>query len=435
MRKSRHEREDGADAPATDRFRVMRPAERRRLPLRVLIRRILLSAAGLLFAFFAWRDVAVTYWLSTLPDNAPEFLQSDIGFVQAGVEGALRTGKPIEPDDIRDVIGVSKARLAQEPLDATAMRQIGLGDRMLGKPRFVDTLKLAERISRRDFHTELALVGVASARGDYAGALRHIDAAVMVRHDSRDILFPAMAGTLPDPGFRKAILGYSRRTWFPAFLARALRERPPEIPANIAALLLDRRASLAKKDVIAIQPLAWRLAANRDLSTARAVAAKFGPVPRTALENFAITQQSANELFAPVTWRLISDGTVQTKLSGNMIQVEAEPGAAVVFAERMTQLSPGRYAIAQRAGGDGATGIRLEWDMTCGTVGIDLPITWRGNVPIGETPVPGRSEMIVMPDCPLQIWRLMLLVDDRQVPVRFAVGDFDLRQVPLRALP
>jgi hypothetical protein len=391
------------------------------------IRRISFCAIGLVIAVLAWRDAAIVYWLSSTPDNAFAFLQSDERFGMVRLDGALTSDKPIEPAEVRHVVAVAKASLASDPLNPKALRQIALGERLLGEPHFKQHLILAERVSRRDFQTELSLIGATSAVNDYRGALRRIDAAVMTRHDSRDILFSAIAATLPDPSFRDDLLRYSGRAWFPAFIARALREPGAAIPVNTAMLLLDKRMRLPAQDVVVIRPLIWRLAASGNLATARELAVKFGPIPQSALDRFGVNPAMANPDFIPVTWRIAADGSMQTKLLPNgMIEVEAEPGISTVLAERMTQLTAGRYTLAQRASSSAPASIHLNWSLICGPVGVSLPTTWQGDVPIGENPSTGKAEVVIPDDCPIQLWRLSLIVDDQQLSTRFQVGDFAL---------
>lgn len=387
----------------------------------------MVAALGAVLAFAAWRDTAVEYWLYNDPEAAPALLRSDPRVALAISDVAVLS--PGEEDEgfWRAAPAIARSVLRTSPLDVIAVRQLALADGALGQPSFVPRLKTAERLSRRDTATQMALLQESAEANDYAETFRRLDMILTVEPPIGEMFFAPMATLLDEPAAREALSRYGRRPWFSAFAGEAVDKVTR--PADLATLLMESRALPPAREDTLLSRLAGKLIDEGDFARARDLAIRFGRARPKILDEFALSETSTDPRFAPLTWRLNSSGPVQAGFSTEGgLDVAMQPGYSGLVAEKATSLRPGTYAIEHEVSReeDGDGGLTLAWDLRCGsTAGPVRRETWTPRT----QPSHVRWLVEVPADCRIQRWRLTAIADDAQTEARFRVAALRIRQV------
>jgi hypothetical protein len=383
--------------------------------------RILLAIVALAVAVAAWRDSAVAYWLGVGPDDAPRLLRSDprIALAASDVEALAQAdaGEAVW----QRVPAVARAALRATPLEPVAVRQLGFAAQALGRPDARRHLLLADRISRRDVPTEVALLRQAAEANAYRPSFQYLDTILTIEPSAGAGFFPPMTTLLADPQVRQTVAPYARRPWFGAFAAAALRET--KNPADLAALLIESRAALPPAQAALLPQLLARLVDAGDYRAAKDLAVRFGGARPAALDEFAMTAATSDPRFAPLTWRLAQSDAVQTDLAADgALEVAVRPGSAGPVAERATRLTPGSYLIEQKvARADDRGELLVAWELRCAGQGETRPI-WQQPLPLRKEAVRYRSRLDVPQDCAVQRWRLTALADETQADTSFRIA-------------
>lgn len=388
----------------------------------------LLAVAAALFAFAAWRDAAVEYWLYAAPDDAPAPIRSDPRIALAMSDLAVRV--PGEEDQAfwSAALETARAALRVAPLEAVAVRQIAITAGIFGQPDFVPGLLLAERLSRRDVPTQIALLRLAADADDYRQTFQRLDRVLTVNPPAADGFFGPMVVLLAEPAARTELARYGARPWFGAFASGAVDKVGR--PADLATLLVASNAKPSADQPALLPRLLARLLDEGDHAVARDLALRFGKARPAALDGFALSRASTDPRFAPLTWRLEQSDAVQTGLApSDALDVEVRPGNAVPVAERMTALAPGAYAFEQEIarGDDGDGDLQLDWALRCGA---DALPTWRHALSPPKQAARYRWPVNVPAECPLQRWQLTALADDAQSDASFRIAALRISRLP-----
>lgn len=107
-------------------------------------------------------------------------------------------------------VGLAKAVLRDEPLNAAALRQIGLardGGRVAPESR--PFMILAHRMSRRDGLAQLWLAQDRAKSGDVLSAMTHVDTVMRVNDQAQDQIFPLLAQFVEGPAVASALAARS----------------------------------------------------------------------------------------------------------------------------------------------------------------------------------------------------------------------------------
>lgn len=133
-----------------------------------------------------------------------------------------------------DVAVKLKAALRLDPLDASAIRNLGfVAELGRDRERARKLINLAERVSRRDAATQIWLIEDAARNGDVARTLRHYDIALKTSLEVQPLLFGTLANALSEPQVARALVPLirPRPSWLYAFVAQTI-----ESGANLTRL-------------------------------------------------------------------------------------------------------------------------------------------------------------------------------------------------------
>lgn len=392
----------------------------------MLLRTPLLAIAAALLAFAAWRDAAVEHWLYAAPGGAPALLRSDARVALAASDLAVLALDDEDEAFWRQAPDQARAALRANPLDAVAVRQLALAADALRQPGFVPGLLLADRISRRDVPTQIALLRLAAEANDYRRTFALLDTILTVEPPAGEQFFAPMATLLSDPAARAELARYGQRPWFTAFATGAIDKTAN--PADLAALLVVSKTSPPDAQAPLLPRLLSRLVDAGDYAAARDLALRFGKASPATLDSFGLSAATTDPRYAPLTWRLGASEAVQTGLTPDgALDVELRPGTAVPLAERTTALSPGSYVIEQQiTRGDDGTSLLLEWELRCGA---DKTPVWKQPLSLPRQGGRFHARLEVPADCPLQRWRLTALADDAQSDASFRLAALRIGRV------
>jgi hypothetical protein len=393
----------------------------------MLLRGIILGVLALGGAAFAWQDAAVAYWLKADAASAPSAIGGNPRIVSASHDKLLLGSDPISPEDLRLVDVTAKRVLAETPLDASAMRQVALASRLIGRDGFREELLLAERISRRDLATQTALLGLASIAGDYEGFFLHLDRAFTVRPSAVGTLNASFAQSLGDPKLRAGLIRHAQRPWFP-WIVKFATEMGSD-PANVATLLIEGRIRLPDYHAGLIPRLLDKLMESDRYDVARQLVSTAGAMPPAALDDFGFNAATVHPETAPVGWRLITNERVETRLGTDAaLEIDVQPEKMAAVAERVTGFPPGSYSLEQRAGVSGdIQDTYLQWELVCGSRGQVAPI-WNEAKAIRAGQASYAYPVSIPENCTPQRWRLRVLPGEGQSAATVRIDTIALRK-------
>ena len=260
---------------------------------------------------------------------------------------------------------LAKQSLAALPLNPVALRIVALSQELNGQnSAAIRSLRLSERLSRRDAATQLMLIENEVQRGSVEGALHHYDQVLRTNPDMGQLLFPVLAGAgsgeNPDPAFIR--LFRSDPPWLSQFVAWSIDYAPDlsaqaallgAIPSGSPAMTNENRQGLIAK-LVASHRYGHAFQLSRGWRAGSRGLWDFGgsfPLP-------------------PLDWRLSSSGDISTNLftddEGSPALSYEGRNAADIVAERVVALPSGRYRFVATGTSnvdDGATAPR--WAVYC----------------------------------------------------------------------
>lgn len=381
-----------------------------------------LALACLPLAFAATYDSAVAYWAAGSGMRVPAILANDPRVRWAGTEPRTRVpGWLVEHGPEARQAAIGMLRIA--PLDSGAVRTLAAIAEVERSGGGTAGFRLAERVTRRDAATQLALIGAAGESGDIREGLTHYDRMLRTAPNTETVLFPTLNRAIAYDTVRAPLAAYSGRDWFVRFIGRAAGENPdPGVVKDLFNRAYSGLGPVARKSVGLA--LAARLLHSARLAEARTVAARVPGFAEHKLDDFGITTGTTDASFAPFAWTLRNDETVTTDLTnGGALAVRVNSGPTRSVAERTTLTPPGRYLLALRMDATPGEPIpTLIWKGTCndGTSIAELRIPAQ----------PGSSRFsapIEIPaTCAGLAWQLSATPEETQAPSSIAISNIVL---------
>jgi hypothetical protein len=365
-------------------------------------------------AVFAAYDSAIAYWATQPSDAVPVALRDNAQLHWTELE--RRSIDPVwmaaNADRVRTA---ALAQLRASPLDASALRELGLiasaGKSGAGTDAGLALFRAAEHVSRRDGLNQLALIRTAEKAGNMADGMRHYDRILMIAPAAEDRLFPTLAKAIGYPEVREPLATFAARPWFVRFVGRAFDLGAD--PAAVFALYTRGLRAMNAKDRQAVGlTLTKQLVDRGDLPQARTIVATIPGIGPALRDQFALTAMTVNPSLAPLAWRLTNDEAVETSITPpGRLTIRISGGRSAIVAERLMLAPPGSYAMSHDVEYDAGEAVAdLTWTVTC-KAGKQLAVL---RVPAK----PGRSRFSaridVPADCGAQSWQLSATPEDIQ---------------------
>lgn len=275
-----------------------------------------------------------------------------------------------------------------------------------GSSRSTELLGIAQRLSRRDVPTQLALLELQVRQGNILGALQHYDVILRISTAYDALLFPVLAKASAEPQIRQPL---ARRLleapmWRRRFLAYMIAAGTSyDVEANLFSAMAAAGA-LPDRDIVAMQ--ATSSALGGQYAIAEQLYRLVAPSEAAKVLRDGEFQKDGSGV-PPFDWQLDTDGAVDVAVTGQRLEISSRRGDGGQAARQLVSLSPGRHRITVRFGAiDSETAGIPYASVTCADAGTSIT-TLNG--------VPGRArfsgDIIVPANCRFQ-WLALGLRQD-----------------------
>jgi hypothetical protein len=279
-----------------------------------------------------------------------------------------------DPPTLAKVEAMAKESLRGGALNPVAIRLLGYvadvrGDRTKAR----ELMLLSQKVSRRDFGTQLWLIEDSVARGDKKQALYHYDIAMRTTPSSYQILFPTLVGALADPEVRKGLVPYVRGnpSWLSGFLGEAINTS--ENPANVADLLVKVGRLPDRDDYKSLSnSLLSTLAAKSKFLAFRQYYMSLPGAKDSALQSASLSNATVGLAYPVAGWQLVDNPAIggafssPDKTGRYSLSAFAGSGERGELMRKYLFLKPGSYRFAASYdSADGAADGDIRWDLQC----------------------------------------------------------------------
>jgi len=229
-------------------------------------------------------------------------------------------------------------------------------------------MNLSERMSRRDYATQLLFIQTSVEQGDVASALIHYDRALRTSDEARTTLLPILVAAVGDEGIARKLAPFVARQpmWKGDFLTALVLNG--QNARSIATLLSASRLQLdhLADRALFVQGL-QRIVQLGDPSLAYATYRSVGGRAKTAL--LADGDFSTDPVLPPFDWSFNDAGgisAVREQGDGGKwaLRIDLPSGSRGWVARQLVMLEPGRYRLSRTIAVDGSGGSDGQLSMT-----------------------------------------------------------------------
>lgn len=365
-------------------------------------------------------DVAPPVALTVAPDNAAALAAM-----------STRVMEPLTRDSMRRSADFARRAYLREPVSVTAIRQIGFATELeKGVSRARAVLRQSEKLSRRDFQTQLWLIEDAVNRGDVGGALQHYDVALRTSKRAPQVLFGPLTVATADPALIRPLAQTIGRQppWGNAFLLQAASTSAA--PRNMVRLISMLLAAGYPVTPLAIQSLEGRLIESGDYSAAWSLFVAAFPAARQTIIRNTNFQDMASEGMA-FGWSFdvsgSATGIVIDDRQGRRLGFSAPVGTGGIVARQMLLLPPGTYRLSSNVVENNQAGDSAPaWQLRCVNKNDSL-----GTLPIPVVNGEARRVQALIPvaGCQAQWLELVLSATDDPDGISGAISNVNLWRV------
>lgn len=342
-----------------------------------------------------------------------------------------------DPATLAKVEAMAKQSLRGGALNPVAIRLLGyVADARGDRKKAREFMLLSQKVSRRDFGTQLWLIEDAVARNDKKQALYHYDIAMRTTPSSFPLLFPTLTGALDDPEVRAGLAPYVKAApeWLLPFLPHAIGTM--ENPSYLADVLL-KAGPLPDRPEYRDQSnyLLLTLANKGQFSAFERYYASLPSVRSKALQTAAMNKDSVNLRYPAAGWQLIENAAIggafseADKRGAFTLSAFAGSGERGELMRKLLFLKPGSYRFtAQYDAQSSAPDSEIRWDLSC--------VSAKGNNGkwfTSRTVQAGRSgdvqSFTLGADCPHQLLQLQLAGGSGQLGAEFVLRSVQITPV------
>lgn len=340
-----------------------------------------------------------------------------------------------DPATLAKVEAMAKQSLKGGALNPVAIRLLGYvadvrGD--LDKAR--ELMLLSQKVSRRDFGTQLWLIEDAVARGDKKQALFHYDIALRTKPSGYPILLPTLVGALDDPEVRSGLVPYVKANpnWLPSFLSEAINNG--ENPANLADVLLKAKGLPERDDYQSwSNQLLARLAQKNQFPTYRQYYVSLKGSNEATLRSVRLDRLNVNLRYPVAGWQLVDNPVIGATFSAfdksgrATLLAFAGSGERGELMRKYLFLKPGNYQFsALYDAADDAPDSEIRWEMQC--LSSNAPATkWLSATPLRKGRSSATEIFEIGPECRNQLLILQLAGGSSQIGMEFTLRSVDIK--------
>lgn len=339
-----------------------------------------------------------------------------------------------DPATLKKVEEMAKESLRGGALNPVAIRLLGYvadvrGDRKKAR----ELMLLSQKVSRRDFGTQLWLIEDAVARGDKKQALYHYDIALRTTPSSFSILLPTLIGALDDPEVRSALAPFLKAApaWLPAFLGEAINTA--DNPANVADVLVKAGPLPDRDDYRALSNnLLLQLAAKSKFPAFRQYYLSLPGAKDASLQAASLTKATVNLRYPAAGWQLVENPAIGGSFSQadnqgrHSLAAFAGSGERGELMRKYLYLTPGNYSFAARyTAQDSAPDGEIRWELQCLSAAGNKNIWFTGN-PVRKGKSSDTQEFTLDTGCPNQMLMLQVAGGSGQLGAEFTLQSVDI---------
>lgn len=339
-----------------------------------------------------------------------------------------------DPATLKKVEAMAKESLRGGALNPVAIRLLGYvadvrGDRKKAR----ELMLLSQKVSRRDFGTQLWLIEDAVARNDKKQALYHYDIALRTTPSSFSILLPTLTGALNDPEVRVALAPYLKTApeWVPAFLGEAINTA--ENPANVADVLVKAGSLPDRDDYRALSnSLLSQLAAKSKFTAFRQYYLSLPGSKDGSLQTAGLTKATVNLRYPAAGWQLVENPVIggsfsqADKQDRHTLTAFAGSGERGELMRKYLFLRPGTYRlVAQYAAQDGAPDAEIRWELQCLSAAGNKSM-WFTGTPVRKGKSSDTKDFVLDASCPNQMLMLQVAGGSSQLGAEFTLQSVDI---------
>lgn len=321
-----------------------------------------------------------------------------------------------DPATLAKVEAMAKQSLRGGALNPVAIRLLGyVADVRGDQAKARELMLLSQKVSRRDFGTQLWLIEDAVARGDKKQALYHYDIALRTTPSSFPILLPTLVGALDDPEVRSGLVPYVKAApqWLPSFLGEAINTS--KNPANVADVLMRAGPLPDREDYRAwANSLLLQLAAKSKFSAFQQYYLSLPGSKRASLGTANMETATVNLHYPAAGWQVADNPAIggsfsqvdkQGRYSLNAFAGSGERGEIM---RKYLFLKPGDYRFsAQYLAQESAADAEVRWDLQCLSANGNQG-KWFTTSPVRNGKASDTQEFSLGSDCPCQLLTLQL---------------------------
>ncbi|TSB01917.1 hypothetical protein [Sphingorhabdus contaminans] len=279
-----------------------------------------------------------------------------------------------DPATLAKVEAMAKQSLRGGALNPVAIRLLGyVADARGDRKKAREFMLLSQKVSRRDFGTQLWLIEDAVARNDKKQALYHYDIAMRTTPSSFPLLFPTLTGALDDPEVRAGLAPYVKAApeWLLSFLPHAIGTM--ENPSYLVDVLL-KAGPLPDRPEYRDQSnyLLSTLANKGQFSAFERYYASLPSVRPKALQTAAMNKDTVNLRYPAAGWQLTENSAIggafseADKRGAFTLSAFAGSGERGELMRKLLFLKPGSYRFtAQYDAQSSAPDSEIRWDLSC----------------------------------------------------------------------
>jgi hypothetical protein len=335
------------------------------------------------------------------------------------------------------VEAMAKQSLRGGALNPVAIRLLGyVADVRGDRNRARELMLLSQKVSRRDFGTQLWLIEDAVARGDKKQALYHYDIAMRTTPSSHLVLFPTLAGALADPDVRKGLVPYVRSApqWLPPFISEAIFS--VENPAILAEALVES-GGLPDTEIYRslANTLLLQLAAKREFSAFRQYYSSLPKSNTASLQTVALGKLTVNLQYAAAGWQVADNAAIgggfstPGKNGKQTLTAFAGSGERGEMMRKILFLTPGKYMFqASYTAIESSADAEIRWDLQCPNAGGPVRI-WYTVDRLKRGRFNSSQDLDIPADCPYQILVLQLAGGSSQTGMEFTLNSLSLTRI------
>lgn len=332
------------------------------------------------------------------------------------------------------VEAMAKQSLRGGALNPVAIRLLGYVADVRGeRTKARELMLLSQKVSRRDFGTQLWLIEDAVARNDKKQALYHYDIALRTTPSSFPILLPTLVGALDDPEVRVGLVPYVRRTpdWLISFLSEAINTM--DNPANLADVLVKAGGLPDREDYRNLSnSLLTQLAAKGKFPAFRQYYLSLKGNHASTFEAASFGKDTVNLRYPAAGWQIADNPAIggafsQADKDGrHTLAAFAGSGERGELMRKYLFLKPGNYRFAARySAQDGAADSETKWELQCLSASGNAS-KWIAAEPIRQGSFASTQDFSLGPDCPNQLLALQVAGGSGQLGAEFTLRSVDI---------